>query len=266
MELDNTFGVDPIVEDDGQVEVESTQEETQDTTETETPEESGQVEESETEEQQPQVETKILGKFKSQDDLANAYTNLEREYTRMRQEMVKQPQQVAPQQEQPQDNNEEAQLIAWYNQEVQTNPINANAVLAQYMAQKEISKTQQNEPDPVIQEMIRERQTTQHINNLASRFPDLYDYTEPMSNIIADMVTLNPSLKGNPQVFEMAYYQAKISSLENNAKTAFENGKKSAFESKAAKQKVNNELGKTKTNDALPDGITLIPEGDGIFL
>jgi hypothetical protein len=84
--------------------------------------------------------------------------------------------------------------------------------------------------------------------------------------IFADMVTLNPNLKGNPQVFELAYYQAKISSLENNAKTAFENGKKSAFDSKNAKQKLNNELGKPKTTDALPDGLTLIPEGDGIFL
>jgi hypothetical protein len=264
--MDNVFGVDPsepIEEVQGQVEEESTQDNTQEeSTETETPEESGQVEESGTEETQEQP--LILGKFKTQDDLTNAYKNLEREYTRMRQDVSRQPQ-PAPQQEQPQADNEEAQLIAWYNQEVLTNPINANAALAQYMAKKEIN-SRMSQVEQQVNPIIRERQTTQHINRLAQDYPDFYDYTDAMTQIIPELVANDPSLQNNPQVFEKAYYQAKIQALESNAKTAFENGKKTALEGKAAKQKVNNELGKPKATDALPDGITLIPDGDGIFL
>lgn len=265
---DNTFGVaDPVnpAEDNSEV---TTEESTVNDNNNETePGQDNSVEEHqevETENNEQEHESElILGKFKTQDDLVNAYKNLEAYATKLSQKKV------APQQEQPQNTDlekeQDERIIAWYQQEVQTNPVSANATLARYIAQKEINnyKAQfENQLNPIIEE----RQQAELIKSTASKYNDFFDYNDAMTEEINLIGQTEPELLNSPILYEVAYNRAKIKDLQSKYQTAFENGKKTALDNNKAKKKVNNEMNKSNNNeDTSLEGINIIPESDGVF-
>ena len=251
---DNVFGVSETIEPDEDNSVETEQESTVETEETESAPE-GQAEQTET---QTEPETKlILGKFKSQEDLAKAYQNLEKYATKLSQ------QKPAPaKEEQP---AEEAQLMAWYEQTVQTNPAQANAVLAQYMAKKQIDQYKA-EFESQLQPIREERQLQHTFKSLSEKYPDIAQYAKGMEAEVLEMADDQDSLK-DPRLYEIAYFRAKTKAMEEQSKTAFENGQRKAAETLKQKKKIVNEISKANNEeeDTLPPGITITGAGDGIF-
>lgn len=265
MKLDNgtIFGVSPTVETDGLPNEQDTQDSTlegnenvEETTEEITEEES--PENNDPAQEQPL----IMGKYKTQDDLIRAYKALQADYTR-----IKQAERMAPQEEtQSYEASEEERLIAWYNENVLTNPVQANAVLAQYMAKREID-SYKAEISQQIQPIVNEKQASAEIMETAGRYEDFFNYYDAV-HCEAEMISQeDPELFNSPRLWETAYLRAKARELETKAQSAFENGKKTAIEERNSKKRINNELNKTNNEgDALPEGVTIIGQGDGIFL
>jgi hypothetical protein len=262
-DTDNLFGVDPIIED-GQVEQEETLEEQEESTpEGQVEEEQEQIEEDQ-EEQHQEDNPLILGKFKSQDDLVSAYRNLEKEHTRLRMSQ-KAPEQKGEPKETQDQANEEQQLLAWYNEEMQSNPANANAVLSQYIAKKQFEEYK-SELDNQYRPIIEERTQNQQIAAVANEYEDFYDYSDGMTQEIDALAEKESPLLNDPNLYEIIYHRAKNRVLEEKFRTAFDNGKKSALNGVKQKKQVTNEQSKANKNeDTLPDGINIIPNGDGIF-
>ncbi|MDK2821845.1 MAG: hypothetical protein PWP31_1810 [Clostridia bacterium] len=260
---DNIFGLEETIEpDNGQFEETQEEEnaveeeETQETTEeTESPE-SGQEEV--TEDKPGQKPELIAGKFKTQEDLIQAYNNLQAEYTRLRQ-----AQKAAPKEEQPQEKqvSEEEQLMAWYNQAVQQDPAYANAVLSSYMAKKQFEQYKQ-ELEQQFTPIVKERETQQEVQKVAQKYPDIAEYSEG----IQQEFMKDPSLYENPNRLEIAYLRAKQTKLAEQLQTAFTNGKKAATQNISQKKKIINETSTASTDETIPEGLNIIEEGDGIFI
>lgn len=285
---DNIFEVTPSIEV-GQGEEESAVENEEEQVDETTPDEDGQVEEStdeETTEDETQEQPLILGKFKTEDDLKKAHNNLCRKieaemnlpygsvkpvgdnlaedykdmeayYTQLRQNKS---QNVAPQnKEQPQD--DETTFMNWFNEKVQEDPLTAYKELAKFEASK-MFNAYKTQLDPIIQE----KRNTEIIKSVASQYSDFNNYREAISEEIAHISKEEPQLMGTPYLLEKAYFRAKQRVLEEQAKTAFENGKKAAMEERNNKKKINNEINNNKNDgDSIPEGVTIIPSGDGIF-
>jgi hypothetical protein len=256
---ENLFGVAETIEpDNGQFE-EATEEETVNESASE-PEQAEPTEGASSEATQP-TEPLILGKFKSQDDLVKAYTNLEKYATRLSQ------QKPAPKVEQPKEDNEEARLMAWYEANVQTNPAQANAVLAQYIASKQIEQYKK-EFESQLQPLREERKLQETFKTLKEQYPDISQYTKGMESEINEMAESDPDSLSDPRLYEIAYFRAKTKAIEEQMKTAFDNGQKKAVETLQQKKKVVNETSKANIDegDNLPPGIHITNERDGIFL
>ena len=139
----------------------------------------------------------ILGRFRSVEDLAQAYTNLQAEYTRMRQQM-QQPAQ--PAQTMDPELLREAFELAW-NQ----NPL---AVL-QSVTRQAVAQTLQ----PIIsqqQALAREMQ----IRDLALNHADDIQHVAPL---MVPILEQNPQLWDQPGGLELAYRAAKAEWLEQVA-------------------------------------------------
>lgn len=268
MDDDNVFGTSGVeLQNDGQIENSST-ENTVETESNETTPDNGQVEQQsikdneEVQNEQQQTESLIDGKFKSIEDLLKSYKSLQAEYTRMRQQTK------ASQEEQPNSNaqdNTEERLIAWYNETVKTDPVRANATLAQYMAQKEFNAYKQ-ELEKQVKPIVQDREQQTLIQSAANKYEDFYNYKEGMAAELETIGQEEPDLLNSPIIYEIAYQRAKIKELETKMMSAFENGKKSALQNSEAKKKINNETQKSKQNDDIDiPGLNIIPESDGVF-
>lgn len=247
----------------------------------------------------------ILGKFKTEDDLKKSfnalarkieaengtaygsikptsenleedYQNLQAYHTQMRQNKKSADLQNADavarkdnQQQEPEV--DENQLAAWYQDMVQTDPLHANAVLAKYLADKEI-KQFKAEVNKQISPIISERKQELTKQNISTKFPDIQKYSEGIKEEIQAIMEESPELADNPDndiaLIEKAYYRAKVKALENASKQAFENGKSSADAIRNEKKSLGNEKPGAKPNNQnlqVPEGINIIPRTDGIF-
>lgn len=243
----------------------------------------------------------ILGKFKSENDLKKAYNSLARKveaeqglafgsvkavtddltddyqqlqsyYTQYKQTKATQATQTSTEENKSATDEAEyeSNLIEWYNQEVQSNPVNANAQLAKYMASKEL-KSMKAEMQQQVNPIIQEREQKERLDTIHKKYEDIGKYSDQMTEEIYALIEEEPELANNTNndtlLLEKAYFRAKIKSLEEQLAGAFENGKKSATSTKEAKKKINNETNskQDKDYDSVPDGITIIPHSDGIF-
>jgi hypothetical protein len=137
--------------------------------------------------------------------------------------------------------------------------------LAQYYADKQV-EAYKKDMESKLNPIFEERQTQSFIDTAKSKFPDFYEYKDKVGEEI-DIMSLNePELLSDPRVYEIAYMRAKVKTLEEKSKTAFENGKKATQVKEQSKKQIVNETSKaSKEEDTLPPGVTLMPEGDGIF-
>lgn len=161
-------------------------------------------EEQQSEEQQEQL---ILGKFKSYDELAKAYANLEGFNTQTRQELAQLKQTLENQPQTPKGESEvqvsesdlEAQKEEFLNK-FYDNPQETVARMAEEIAKKMV--------EPIYKER-EAAQKQQEWNIRATQFkeahPDMPEYTQHM----VDFLSENPEIADKENAIELAYNYAK---------------------------------------------------------
>lgn len=212
------------------------------------------------------------GSIKHGESVADDYQNLQAYYTTLRQTKK----QESPQQKQIAEKeiaDEEAyekQLTAWYEDMVLTDPLRANAVLSEYLAEKKL-KAYKSEQEKLIAPIIQERQNSTKVKTIESKFPDIAEYRDDIQIEIQKIIDTDPAILDDPNsdqiLVERAYYNAKINSLQSKLNSAFENGKQFASKTNQEKKTLGNEKpgSKQETEKDLPPGLNIMPGGDGIF-
>lgn len=201
------------------------------------------------------------------DNVVDDYQSLQAYYTQLRQKSK--TQEKPPVKSGPTQEELDKQFMEKFLEEVETDPVAAYMKLAQYEADKKVNALKA-EFEQKLNPIVTERQASQKYGTINSVYPDIAKYDASMTEEINTIIDERPELLNNPDgdvfVYELSYLRSKIKSLEEQAKTAFENGKKSALEARDSKKKINNEINNNKDNSApLPAGITIVGQGDGIF-
>lgn len=301
---DNIFGVDVYV-DPATLEGQSTDTDTktEDTAQPTAPDTDGQGEEVKTEPtEDKEVDTPseppqlILGKFKNEDAVKKAHNDLARKieaelgkpygyikqqlpnviddyqslqayYTQLRQH---QKTQVKEQPKGPTQEELDNDFMQKFYEEVDTDPVAAYQKLAKYEAEK-MFKSYKSEIEQKVSPIITERTQSQKYSTINSLYPDISKFDVAMNEEVDSIINERPDLINNPDadalIYEFSYLRSKVKTLEEQAKTAFENGKKAALEERNKKAKINNEINNNKDNsNTLPEGITIVGMGDGIFI
>lgn len=145
----------------------------------------------------------LLGKFKTVDDLASAYKNLETFNTQTRQELAQLRQmaqmnnQVPAQPQQAQPTVEDiAQLNEKFLEQFYDNPLEAI---------KEVAKVMVEPIQQRIQAEEIQKQWTEKARNFSQEHPDLFDHSQEIAQFFAE----NPELQMKPNALDIAYNAVK---------------------------------------------------------
>lgn len=167
-----------------------------------------------------QEEQLILGKFKSPDEVVNAYSSLEQFNTRTRQELAQERQekeqlQAALQQMQQQMQQSQVQPQV---QEPQLTPEEANEQMmnkfyenpSQFFNEiKEQAKQELMQQIAPIQEQYQMQQEQQRWNQAVNDFASQHQDFAQWQPAMADIMNSNPHISGLPNSLEVAYAMAK---------------------------------------------------------
>lgn len=178
-----------------------------------------------------QVESTLLaGKFKSQDDLVNAYKNLEREFTKSRQTKQTTTTQEQTTQQTQQSQGDPNELF-WTN--FQQDPLG----MLSYLVNESVSQ---------ITKPIHEKEAYQtlgkDIDSLAKEYKQIQS-EEGLSNLFNKAQEIasslgNEQMARNPRILKMAAIEAFGDSKAEVYKKAKEEGKKEADEVRRTKQEM----------------------------
>lgn len=171
----------------------------------------------------------ILGKFKSQDDLANAYLNLQREFTKSRQ----------PQSQQPAQSQTTAQQLgtpeqaALFKQQFEQNPLGVMQYLIDHAVAARTAPIQEQRQTDIL---------TKNINDVAKEYKQV-GTEEGMKQLFGKVAEIaedlgNPTLAKNPtaRVLRMAAAEAFGDTKQAVYNKAKQEGRKEAEAARAAKK------------------------------
>ncbi|AZN43362.1 hypothetical protein [Paenibacillus albus] len=176
--------------------------------------------------QDGQGDNLILGKFKTQEDLANAYANLQREFTKQRQQQGggQGNQQQAPMSQQPNGQQQDPNDVFWNS--FKTDPFGTMQYMVRLMAQGEIA--------PIVEQRNTET-LGRNIDAVAKLYPtarteegmqQMWSKVEEIANELG-----NPQLMQQPteRILRMAAQEA----FGSSASKAYEQGKRAGREDAA---------------------------------
>ncbi|QHT60665.1 hypothetical protein GXP70_12420 [Paenibacillus lycopersici] len=166
----------------------------------------------------------ILGKFKTQDDLAKAYTNLQREFTKQRQGGGQGGQQQAPTQQQPAGQHQDPNAIFWDS--FKSDPFGTMLQMIRFTTQGEIA--------PILEQRNNET-LGRNFEAVAKAYPAAR--TEEGMKQVWEKVSEIANELGNPQLMqqptERILRMAAQEAFGSSTSKAYEQGKRAGREDAA---------------------------------